>query len=48
MSDTRDQGAASAVTTSPIVVGAAWLAVGTPLAYGLWQTILRASKLFAG
>jgi hypothetical protein len=35
-------------TTSPVVVGLAWLAVATPLAYGLWQTVLKAAKLFAG
>ncbi|SDP09783.1 hypothetical protein SAMN04489867_1410 [Pedococcus dokdonensis] len=34
------------VTTSPVVVALAWLVVGTPLAYGLWQTILKAAKLF--
>ena len=35
-------------TTSPLVVTLAWLVVGTPLAYGLWQTILKAAKLFGG
>ncbi|MGA8979432.1 MAG: hypothetical protein WB473_09990 [Pedococcus sp.] len=48
MSDTRAQRTTSTVTTNPIVVAATWLAVGTPLAYGLWQTILKASKLFGG
>jgi hypothetical protein len=47
--DTRDtRGATSTATTSPLVVTAAWLVVGTPLAYGLWQTILKAAKLFGG
>ncbi|WP_406833249.1 hypothetical protein ABEG17_00140 [Pedococcus sp. KACC 23699] len=54
MSDTRStapdttHSGHSAVTTSPLVVTAAWLVVGTPLAYGLWQTILKAAKLFGG
>lgn len=53
MSDTRTRDgkgatAAAVATTSPVVVAAAWLVVGTPLAYGLWQTILKAAKLFGG
>ena len=47
MSDTS-RGAATAATTNPVVVAAAWLVVGTPLAYGLWQTVLKAAKLFGG
>ena len=47
MSDTR-QSTDHGVTTSPLVVAAAWLVVGTPLASGLWQTILKAAKLFGG
>lgn len=38
----------STTTTSPILVALAWLLVGIPLAYGLWQTIDRASALFTG
>jgi hypothetical protein len=34
--------------TSPILVTLAWLMVGTPLAYGLWQTLVKASALFSG
>jgi hypothetical protein len=34
--------------TSPFLVGLAWLMVGIPLLYGLWQTIDRASALFTG
>lgn len=34
--------------TSPILVTLAWLLVGVPLAYGLWQTVVRASALFNG
>ena len=25
-----------------------WLVVGVPLAYGLWETLIKASKLFTG
>ncbi len=35
-------------STSPAVVTLAWLVVATPLAYGLWQTVLKAAKLFGG
>ena len=34
--------------TSPVLIGLAWLMVGIPLLYGLWQTIDRASALFTG
>lgn len=34
--------------TSPLQVGLAWLLVGVPLAYGLWQTLVKASALFTG
>ncbi len=34
--------------SSPVTVGLAWLAVTAPLAYGLWQTVMRATKLFTG
>ncbi len=33
---------------SPVLVALAWLLVGVPLAYGLWQTLVRASALFTG
>jgi len=35
-------------TTSPFLVTLAWLLVGVPLAYGLWQTLVKASALFNG
>jgi hypothetical protein len=35
-------------TTSPVLIALAWLLVGIPLAYGLWQTVDRASALFTG
>jgi hypothetical protein len=34
--------------TNPILIALAWVLVGIPLAYGLWQTIDRASALFTG
>ena len=34
--------------TSPVLVALAWLLVGVPLLYGLWQTLVRASALFTG
>ena len=38
----------AAATTSPLLIAAAWLAVGLPLAYGLWVTLEKASKLVIG
>ena len=38
----------SGSTTPPVLVALAWLLVGVPLAYGLWQTLVRASALFTG
>ncbi|WP_268930629.1 MFS transporter small subunit [Nocardioides potassii] len=35
-------------TTSPALVAGAWALVGLPLAYGLWQTLVKASALFTG
>ena len=35
-------------TTSPLLIALAWLMVGVPLAYGLWQTLVKASALFTG
>ena len=35
-------------TTSPALVALAWALVGIPLAYGLWQTLVKASALFTG
>ena len=44
----RDPGPDASATTPPLLVGLAWLLVGVPLAYGLWQTLVRASALFTG
>ena len=38
----------TSTTTSPAAVAAAWALVGVPLAYGLWQTLVKASALFTG
>jgi hypothetical protein len=38
----------TASTTSPVLIALAWLLVGIPLLYGLWQTVDRASALFTG
>ena len=32
----------------PALVALAWALVGIPLAYGLWQTLVKASALFTG
>jgi len=47
-SDRTDGAHDASETTPPLLVGAAWLLVGVPLAYGLWQTLVRASALFTG
>ena len=35
-------------TSSPLMIALAWLLVGIPLAYGLWQTLLKAYQLLSG
>jgi hypothetical protein len=37
-----------ATPTSPALVALAWLAVSVPLAYGLWQTLVKAGQLLGG
>ncbi|OYO11741.1 hypothetical protein CGZ94_15130 [Enemella evansiae] len=44
----HDQTAGGVRPTPAFLVLLAWLAVGIPLAYGLWQTLLKASALFLG
>lgn len=34
-------------STSPLMVVLAWALVAMPLLYGLWQAVIKASKLFA-
>ena len=34
------------VTTSPVSVALAWLVVALPAAWGVYNTVLRAAKLF--
>jgi hypothetical protein len=45
--DTQQSGhsEADARPTSPVVVALAWLIVAIPLAYGLWQTLVKAFQL---
>ncbi|MBS2939492.1 hypothetical protein KDN32_17255 [Nocardioides sp. J2M5] len=45
---TTDDRTADDTPTSPALVALAWLVVGLPLAYGLWQTLVKASALFTG
>jgi hypothetical protein len=44
----RTEETVARATTPTGVVALAWLVVGVPLAYGLYETILKASKLFTG
>jgi hypothetical protein len=44
----KPESGTSGTTTPPVLVALAWLLVGVPLAYGLWQTLVRASALFTG
>ena len=39
-------GAGSAAANSTVTVALAWAAVGVPLAWGIWQTLINAAKLF--
>ena len=41
-------GAGPEAATPVVAVLGAWLVVATPLAYGLWQTLAKAAKLFTG
>ncbi len=36
----------STAVSSPVTVALAWAAVGIPLAWGVWQTLISAAKLF--
>ena len=36
------------INTNPGLLAASWLVVGLPLVYGVYQTLLKASKLFTG
>ncbi|MBC7638344.1 MAG: hypothetical protein H7231_01030 [Rhodoferax sp.] len=44
--DTADT--STAINTNPGLLAASWLVVGVPLVYGIYQTLLKASKLFTG
>lgn len=48
MSSTHDDSTRTSGSTSPtsaLVVALAWLLVSVPLAYGLWQTLVKAAQL---
>jgi len=47
MSDTTSR-STDATPTSPVLVALAWLVVVIPLAYGLWQTLVKAGQLLGG
>ncbi len=34
--------------TSPVLIALAWLIVLVPLAFGLWQTLVKAGQLLGG
>lgn len=36
----------STATASPALIGLCWLIVGLPLAWGIWQTLLKVVQLF--
>jgi len=42
------QAAAADQPTPPLLVVLAWLIVAVPLAYGLWQTLIKAGQLLGG
>jgi hypothetical protein len=43
----RGSGATGADTVSPLVVALAWAAVGIPLGWGVYRTLLSVAKFFA-
>ncbi len=49
MSEHRtDAPGTTGTTSSPVLIGLAWLIVLVPLAYGLWQTLVKAAQLLTG
>jgi hypothetical protein len=50
MSDqtTHVDSTAASTPTSALLVALAWLIVAIPLAYGLWQTLVKAGQLLGG
>jgi hypothetical protein len=45
MSEHTGHSGAATRPTSALLVTLAWLIVGIPLAYGLWQTLVKAAQL---
>ena len=48
MAEDTTRSSADANPTSPVLVALAWLIVLIPLAYGLWQTLVKAGQLLGG
>jgi hypothetical protein len=48
MADETTSTGAAENPTSPVLVALAWLIVLIPLAYGLWQTLVKAGQLLGG
>ncbi|MCW2867717.1 MAG: hypothetical protein JWR20_1905 [Marmoricola sp.] len=48
MSHSNDPSSSSTTTSSPALIALAWLIVLVPLAYGLWQTLVKAAQLLGG
>jgi hypothetical protein len=46
-SEVGSANASNSSTVSPAVVAIAWLAVGLPLAWGIYRTLLSVAKFFA-
>ncbi len=44
----NEHGDAARGATSPLLVALAWLIVLVPLAFGLWQTVVKAGLLLGG
>jgi hypothetical protein len=45
---TTTQQSSTPVNTNPALLAVSWLVVGVPLVYGVYQTLLKAAKLFTG
>jgi hypothetical protein len=46
--ENTDRTAAADQPTALLLVVLAWLIVAVPLAYGLWQTLVKAGQLLGG
>lgn len=41
-------GTGAPASGNPLLLAFSWLVVGVPLVYGVWQTLVKAAKLFTG